>query len=577
MIGDLQDSEAGVQASAPGVRLLIVLLPALVALLAHPRALGVGWIWDDHALVSALGGSDVLGVALGRYLQEYMRPLLMLNLALEIRSGSPLLTHGVNLALHAVAALGLGAWLRSEGCSPLAAMAAASLWASLPVHTEVVLWACARGDLLVAVSAVIGLRAVRTRSPGHAVLAGVCALIAALSLERGLMLAPALCLRAVWGRSVRASVPVLVSCGLAMVVWLGLRLAFLEPLPALDYLIEGSSRILLVSSAFASAATRSIWPMIPDLAVGVHQVPDTLAAPVLGGIAALSLALFLVRSRGPVALGLALWALLLVPSLHLVPLDVFPLHADRYLYVPWLGAALAVAAGLDRLGGSLRRPALLAVGALVLLGSVTSAWRGEIWLDEAHLFATLEQEAEPGNPQPAYVYGAHLAGLGRCDLAVPRFEEALVVLRAQGRLTNAARIAGRLAACRIHEDPEAAVLPLRAAAAQTPDEPWFTEQWARALFAAGRLEECLQVARRLEELHPREPAGPAVQSMASAALLDFEGAITALDRSRALAGASGPSPLRERLVHAEGIARSARARGEQRVLQELSEQWSPGP
>ncbi len=558
-------------------RRALLLLPALIALLAHPRALAVPWLWDDHALLAALDAHGAWGAAFGGYLGEYLRPIVLLMLAAE-RGLGPAAAHGVNLALHAGTAAGLATWLRREGVSLPASTAAAALWAALPLHAEAVLWASARGDLVVGLCAVLGLHAVARGGPRAALWAGLCAGTAALALERGVMVAPLLALRALWGRPARERRwDVVAACAAAGALWVGLRAWVLGALPAPEFAVTGLDRLGLLGAAAASAGARSLWPLTPDLAVGVQGPVASVGPALAAAVGALVLAAGAARVRGAAGFGIAAWALLLLPSLHLVPLQVFPLHADRYLYAPWLGLALTVGAALDALSPSRRRLGLAVAAAATLLAGTTSAVRGSAYLDEETFFRVLAAEAEPGNAQPAYTLGDHLARTGRCPEAEPILRRALATFDAQGREVSAAGVLARLGICALDAgDPQGALPLLRAAAEQQRGDD-VRGALARALLEGGAWDDAEAAIDALVRDFPASPAGYGLRSRLAAARLAFPDAIDALDAARARAGAPGSSPLRDRLVAAAAEARAARERGDGPALQALAREWSPHP
>jgi tetratricopeptide (TPR) repeat protein len=157
-----------------------------------------------------------------------------------------------------------------------------------------------------------------------------------------------------------------------------------------------------------------------DLRVRGSLGPTAVEAWVFIVVAAAIVAAY-ARRLPQVAIGFAWFVAGIVPVSGLVTLLYPALVADRYLYIPLLGAAVAAGAGLQRLGAlSLPAPRWrLAIGAavaVVLVLAGTTALRGRHWRDSVTLWERATLEA----PRNQYV----LNGLGWAYKSVGRDAEA---------------------------------------------------------------------------------------------------------------------------------------------------------
>ena len=159
-------------------------------------------------------------------------------------------------------------------------------------------------------------------------------------------------------------------------------------------------------------------PVQRSLASGAVLVPAALL------LAALVATLLAFRVRREVGFGFAWFFATLAPVSGLVTLLQPALMADRYLYVPMAGVALAFGGALAELA---RRSQRLAVGAggmlLVILGAASFV-RSADWQDQAAFARSIVRDA----PQSAY--GLYFAGQtymeqGRLDEAMMAFTRTL--------------------------------------------------------------------------------------------------------------------------------------------------------
>ncbi len=392
----------------------------LATVLAYAPSLGGDFVWDDvilirdnqslHDLPRALreAGGDLFGGSAGeRSLRSgYARPVVVLLNALTWSAfgGRPLPYRASNLALHLAAVLLLAGLLRRLGLSSWAAAVAAAVFALHPAQTEAVAFISGRPDLLAALACLAAacLYFDARRRPGRAARARLgaallCALCGLGAKEIALVLPVALAAAELLGLGRSAAPPrerarwalglLLVALGLA-----ALRLT-LGPTPGLagaplGARIWAAGRLvwLYAGLLFVPLDGRVSFDGLPLGAAGLRAAAGLAVAGVALGVAALQ-----ARQRPRWALA-CLWLLLfLLPVLQLVPLPTAA--AQRYLYLPLVGLALAAGLGVDGLLRGLRaRPLAQRWGVAAALGLAVAglAWgsaaRAATWHDELILW-----------------------------------------------------------------------------------------------------------------------------------------------------------------------------------------------
>jgi protein O-mannosyl-transferase len=428
------------------------MLPALVVLLAvvgvYMQSLGGTFLWDDRLLV--LDAPLVEKTAsLGEYLQQpfwmgggaqprdptYYRPLVTLSFALDHRfhGSNPGGYHLTNVVLHATAALLLLALLRRGGVRAPVATLVATSWALLPRLAEAAAWISGRTDLF---ATVFGLAALLAWAPGlgRRVLAAALLGLGLLAKESALAFVPALAI-AEWVRAAPAGLGArLLSVGkgtlpLAAIVagYLGLRFAMVGYVDEAARLGPGL-RTLTVLHSVGTYTQMLVDAWRPRAVIGRVGVVQAVSVAI-GALTLLGVLAVLVRWRGRLtsetALGFALAGFSLFPVLHLIPLPIRTLAADRFLYLPTAGLALGCAPYLDRaLGRS--RPRWAAVTAVALSLAATTFHRVGVWSDELEFWITTYLETPHINVAPATeLFGVYYRG--------GLYEQALVLAeRAQG-------------------------------------------------------------------------------------------------------------------------------------------------
>jgi hypothetical protein len=395
-----------------------------LALAASIVGLGNGFAYDDHTIIATNATIHDPGNAWRLFAQSYWpkqsggdayRPLTMLLFTLEwaVGRGSPLPFHLVNILLNAatsVAVLGLASLLL-----PLwAAWLTAALFAVHPVHVEAVANGVGQSELLVGLFVTLACAIyVRARANGalsRRTTLSLLALYAAacLSKEHGIVL-PALLVaiellvvddtRSTWVRlralrglglglgAIAASY--LVARGLVVAQGGAAGFRAFMVFAVLD--VSAVDRVLTLVSLVPEWLRLILWParlsadytppyMTVAQGPALDQVPGLL---LLVGIAGLGIGL---RRRAPlVSLGVAWAALTLLPTINFIPL------AERTLYLPSVGAMLAIGAAATGIASRVaRRPVrhgLVAMCALLLVvGAARSASRTTDWYDTERIF-----------------------------------------------------------------------------------------------------------------------------------------------------------------------------------------------
>jgi hypothetical protein len=417
-------------------RLAVSLLPALLFLALHARALDYGFVWVDEAEIAA--GSILrppgqilaafgeplqqgAGVATAALAQPYYRPLQVVTAsALAAGVGRvPRAFHALSLALGAATAALFGALALRLLRQPGAALLAGCLFAAHPGLLEIYVWvaglsAALLGLFLIA-SLLCGLRAQQAGSPrarlgwGAASLAG---LAAALLSKENAAVAPALLL--VLGAATRwrarceglrdGSAAALAALVGAQALLVALYLLLLRP-AVLGTTLTGAAPI---GGSLASQWQTSLaqWPsllawLFAPLRSGTSDAvriasgwgdPATLGGVALALGSALACIGLIWRGHALAAAALAWIWIGFLPTSGLAPL----LHAraERNLFLPLFGAALLGGCAFAAVARTrLSRAAAVAAALLLVLGLAqrTSArspdWRSTLALFERDVAA----------------------------------------------------------------------------------------------------------------------------------------------------------------------------------------------
>ncbi len=470
----------GQEAIRPG--LLIVLMLAVVGAVYAP-ALGGGYMFDDRyivlgsPLVEHLRGpadyflrpffTDNAGAALSH---AYYRPLSILSFALDftLHSGNATALHLTNIALHLVNCALFYAWLRQRAVGAYSALAVAAIWGLHPRLSEAVAWISGRTDVLAATFVLLSLVVWRPAT-SRRMLASLLVVCGLLSKETALAGAVALVAEewsharaAGQGTLIRRWLSALLPLAGALVAYAALRLY------AVGLRSEPTSLgALKRGAAFFEALGRYgfalVDPFQPDAIQG--RLGRPVVAFVIAGmvlVVALVAAALRFRShwRRETMAPLALFAVSLGLSLHVVPIPSRMVSADRFLYLPLLGLLAWLAPALER--AWLRLPWARLLATVLILGfGVTTFRRAELWADELDFWV---REFRRSSEVTRYVSAVELSAVfyrtGRyaAGLALSRQAKLSGESNPEGAEYNAALCLARLGRT---EDARAALETLR--------------------------------------------------------------------------------------------------------------------
>jgi hypothetical protein len=475
---------AGGPATATALATLAVVI---VALLLYAGALRNGFVWDDTIIVEKQLVAFRTPLDLVRppahvpqFSPYYYRPVVVLTYLIDaaVGGGAPWAFHATSMLVHAITSgLVFLLLLRLVGSTHrIAAAAGAVVFAVHPIHTEVAAWMAGRSDSLATLGALAAMLAwgrwLDTARSRWLVIGGAAWVIGLLGKEAAAAMAPlAAALPWVWPESAARSGParrdhlrngLWVAIGGAMALYALLRwLAIGFTVGVSQPSTVGATEVL---GALGFYLEGSLWPF----AIGtVRTAAPTDRVSVVCGIAGLALwaagLMWAVRRRTAVPVWALAWiALGVVPALLLVMRSISETPvADRYFYLPSVGAAVLIASGVAALPQRRTRIGIILVGllaagwALLTIRAVPS-WRDDFafWSNAASTVpdegfaqiqlarvldqrgdadaaeATLRAALSAQLPAPQRIVALNNLGWtllkrGRCDEAVPLLQRAV--------------------------------------------------------------------------------------------------------------------------------------------------------
>jgi tetratricopeptide (TPR) repeat protein len=394
------------------------------------------------------------GRVLGMDVLDFNRPAMLASLMLDaaVWGREPFGYHLTSVALHAVNAVLLWLVVRQLIGSekPAPPLLAALLFAVHPVVTEAVCEPTFREDLLVAMFSLFALVLAMRHAPAAAGFDGwralgctVVCLLAIASKESGIV-APML-LGAYWwcfrrGEPGRFWAVAIGGAKLVVLAFLAARF-LLEPHPSKifetkpEYLGGSLAQALLFETRIlALYAQLIVFPvnLCADYGlVSIRHLPLPVALSLLAAVAVA--ATITARQDRRLLFAYAMTLLPLLPVANLVP--IYRPVADRYLYLPMAGVAVAVACLLDApwLAGreSLRRRGIIGCMAAVALLGLASVERQQVWASSLALWS----DAHRKNP----VSFTTATGLGEALREAGRLTEAEQFTREAIRLSEGQR------------------------------------------------------------------------------------------------------------------------------------------
>lgn len=460
-------------------------LATLVVLLALvSSAIGVrnGYAYDDVYVVQNNAAVHSLHDWWRLFAQSYWppewggdgyRPLTMLAFTVQwvAGHGAAWVFHLVNLLLYCGTALAVF-WLASELLPPAAAWLAAALFAVHPVHVEAVANVVGQSELWVGLLATVAMAVyLRARAGGTAhrplsprSMAGIALLFtAALFFKEHAIVLPAILLVAETTvvrdeRPLRERLVRLRPFGLTLAL---IGVAFLWARTAVKggdvtgfapYIVFQSlelsyvDRVLTMVGVVPTWVRLLLWPahLLSEYAPPYVRIAEGVSITQLPGLAllvgvfGLCLALWRRRDRGAViSFGIATFCLALLPSSNFI-LPAGIILAERTLFLPSVGAMLAVAAALNRFAISaaprlsaprrraLRWVAVAAAACILAAGSWRSITRTPVWKDNDHLMRQGIVDA-PDSYRAHYMLANVLLASGRRREAEQQYRRAMLL------------------------------------------------------------------------------------------------------------------------------------------------------
>ncbi len=515
-------------------------LIAAITAATYARSIGGEFVSDDirtvaeNPLLDSLAPANLARIFTSFDGPNYM-PLKVLSLAIDrqLFGEGPAGHHAVNVLLHVANAIAVYALLLRLGSSAAAALVIALLWAVHPVQVESVAWISERKNVLstlfflLAFHVHLGLSD-RPRARGYVAL--VVLFVAALLSKINTIVLPAIIvayevmLRRRLRRRDLALATGLLAIG-GFFAWVGL---VRNPVIGAGY--HGNS-LAVTLRASATVVPRYLALIVdPSRLSSVHPVPlrsSWLDPPVLASvvlIVALVLATVFLAWRGrKEAFWLTWFGVTLAPMLNLVP---FPaLMADRYLYIPLVGALAPVVETAARLLP--RRPPLqFARPTVAAAAIVLAAWAARdrigVWHDPLTLWADWALRMPYATADRPYGPARRPREIALLRAALARDPRAFVVENNLGGIAFEESRLGDAVALLEHAHREA------------PTEPTIALNLGRAYLWSGRTADA---ARVLEDAARRDPLAFFVHLNLARAYLqlgDLDRAREALERARAL-------------------------------------------
>jgi len=451
--------------------LATMLLAVLVVIAYAPVERGV-FVWDDHPLVAA--SQAHMREPLTRVFTQpfwtndpsidarpaYYRPIVVLSYRVDLvlDEDNPASFHVTNLILHVLATVLLVAAARRLGSSVPASLLAGALWSLAPRLTESVAWVSGRTDVLAAIFVFAALllwpwlgpadRGGTERARRIRAVLGSMALLAALLAKEsaiGGVLALAMGTWATVRHSQNAAKVMATRAAYlagAVVAYLVLRSHAMaavrfRPPQSLGTMLRAET-VLEAIGRYAVMAVDAFRPSTSIGLVGEPSIPCVLVGAFVVVFAVIAFAR--TSKRGAplgIAPGIALAIGALAPVVHVIPIGLSAaVVADRLLYLPLAGLALAGAPLASRLAGRPALVAAVAAGALAVSFVPFVSRRATDYTDELRFRLAAVDSAHPENTAPATGLATVLRAHGEHALACRIHESVRVRLEKAGRTST---------------------------------------------------------------------------------------------------------------------------------------------
>jgi Tfp pilus assembly protein PilF len=383
---------------------------ALVAALVYANAIENGYVLDDRGvllknpLVHSLSGIWLAfahpywpeAIGGGQY-----RPLAIASFSLDwyLFGGDPRWLHAINVLWHAAAAVMVW-FLAAELLAPGAALGAALLFAVHPVHVEAVANVVGRSECMAAtfvIAALLAHRRARWMAPVFFALALASKESAAVFL--GVAVLHDLLLAGPPREALRRRRALYAAYGVVALAYGATLYALFRDANILApaTIFTGAStvdRLLTVATVIPEYLRLLLVPaeLSADYLPAVINLQTTVTWEVVWGVllaAALGAAIFRSWRRAPELAFALTWVPVTLAPVSNVLFVTGVVLAERTLYLPSAGAALAVGWALERYGARVPR-ASIAFLMVVLVAFAARSWtRTEVWHDSRTLQLTL--------------------------------------------------------------------------------------------------------------------------------------------------------------------------------------------
>jgi tetratricopeptide (TPR) repeat protein len=421
---------------------LAIALLVVVPLALYMPILDGPFLWDDRSLIvdellTSGGTVSIADVFRRPFWREtaghasyrgFYRPVTATSYVVDARlhGANPAGFHLTNVLLHACTVVAAYLLFRSLRATPVASGLAAGLFALAPRLAECVAWISGRTDILAALLGTVSLliyplpsRGPSARAGPRAILGALLLLASVLAKEVGFAFFAIAILDElqhaifVSKSSQRATAVRVGGVVVGMLGYFALRTSALAEAPPGQYDYVGS-RAATILEALGTYAWMVVDFVEPRTQIGFLRI-RTPALVVVGVVVALGLlATAIVYSRrawlrrrtgvvplGPDGLLLMLAAAALFPVLHIAPLAVTVVAADRFLYTVLLalfGAAAVWSSALQR-KTLVRVVAAGGLAALVASGAALTR-RVSDFRSEVAFWADAARTSHPANPLP---------------------------------------------------------------------------------------------------------------------------------------------------------------------------------
>ncbi|MEW6535161.1 MAG: tetratricopeptide repeat protein [Candidatus Auribacterota bacterium] len=400
---------------------LVWILPLFVITIVWGGLIKAPFLWDDHGVI--VNNPFVGSLCSLRFLfspdyfkafpEASYRPVVTLSHIIDsaLIGKIPPWHHFMNILLHTYAVLLAGLILCQFTASRAVVLAGMLLMAVHPIHTETIGVVSYRDDILMSIFMLAAVRFYMMFHVEHSLRAYLAvlmfAMLALFSKETALVL-PLLMIAYDRIKKVHLRSVCVMYAGLAIVLAFYITVRFVlfrnPDTPAVgDYFISGVPMMIRPFYSFFLAVCSVFAPLV------CFDYGELLFYVCAGtGVLLFFIVLWCIRrqwKRSEVLFGLIWFAVTLIPVMNIVPLE--NVFAGRYMYLPLIGAVIAVSGILQSASGKQQKKAYCIVAVIAVLFSAASLRYSRCILSEESFAENMAQS----NPRSykAYNYLATLA------------------------------------------------------------------------------------------------------------------------------------------------------------------------